>query len=557
MKIVPVEAESYARMDVQTPGSGTPSNSHTRYENETQQTMEPVLDEVEAYARMGNDAQDDVSYSSSSSSLGSLWMKKIRGSKTRSSNGKKVSKANKLQLNLTSACRMSFDDEEVSATESLEYFAWQNHQEQILDRNARKLGDGLLVFFFLFHLGVVILLSVMGTASGYGDITYLIIECAMFASATSVGIFALMVRYPGKWLRSSLTLSLSFILGVLVVTFLREESAPCITLLIIFVMSLLYCAYSWKRLTFVGSCFYTSVSVIESNTALYTAAFLLQLAAVVWCIVWILACTFVIKATGPWFVLPFLISYFWRILRKSCTSLFGSICFGSLFVNYFLCLRKLPKSEKYEKIAWLKYVHDASIYMNKWGFVYVGLYEFPFFQAGKYVSILFENRNWSELIADDLADNILLIINLAVATSTGAFAWILSTGKNHYYLIQGLSYYYPYTAGFFVGFFAGFLISSIMISVFGGVANAIVVCFAERPRALKESHPDQFKMLLRDWSLELPKGIKKPKTNKKMADDSFKDGLMADIIGTHEQVNGIIIDIIGEPDGEERDHRLH
>jgi hypothetical protein len=74
--------------------------------------------------------------------------------------------------------------------------------------------------------------------------------------------------------------------------------------------------------------------------------------------------------------------------------------------------------------------------------------EFPFFQAGKYVSILFENRNWSELIADDLADNILLIINLAVATSTGAFAWILSTGKNHYYLIQGLSYYYPYTAGF-------------------------------------------------------------------------------------------------------------
>jgi hypothetical protein len=69
---------------------------------------------------------------------------------------------------------------------------------------------------------------------------------------------------------------------------------------------------------------------------------------------------------------------FQRILRKSCTSLFGSICYGSLFVNYFLGLRKLPKSEIYErKIAeypLVKYVHDASIYMNKWGFVYVGLY---------------------------------------------------------------------------------------------------------------------------------------------------------------------------------------
>ena len=40
-----------------------------------------------------------------------------------------------------------------------------------------------------------------------------------------------------------------------------------------------------------------------------------------------------------------------------------------------------------------------------------------------------------------------------------------------------------------VGFFTGFLVSSIMIAVFGGVANATIVCFAERPEALKEIHP--------------------------------------------------------------------
>ena len=171
---------------------------------------------------------------------------------------------------------------------------------------------------------------------------------------------------------------------------------------------------------------------------------------------------------------------FQRILRKSCTSLFGSICYGSLFVNYFLGLRKLPKSKMYEKkiaeYPLLKYVHDSSMYMNKWGFAYVGLYvsgvhnlesfheeqcnqlaltylhiflqELPFFQAGKNVAILFQERGWSRLIADDLTDNILLIVKLAVATSTGAFAWILSSGNNHYAMVSGLSYYHPYTAGF-------------------------------------------------------------------------------------------------------------
>jgi hypothetical protein len=40
-----------------------------------------------------------------------------------------------------------------------------------------------------------------------------------------------------------------------------------------------------------------------------------------------------------------------------------------------------------------------------------------------------------------------------------------------------------------VGFFTGFLVSSIMTSAFGGVANAIIVCFAEHPKALGIVHP--------------------------------------------------------------------
>lgn len=85
----------------------------------------------------------------------------------------------------------------------------------------------------------------------------------------------------------------------------------------------------------VASSFYTSVSVIESNTALYTAAFLLQLAAVAWCILWVLACTFVLKETGPWFVLLFLISYLWVsiIMIVSCVCNFSNS--HSAIVGFF------------------------------------------------------------------------------------------------------------------------------------------------------------------------------------------------------------------------------
>jgi hypothetical protein len=118
----------------------------------------------------------------------------------------------------------------------------------------------------------------------------------------------------------------------------------------------------------------------------------------------------------------------------------------------------------------LLFVHDASVYTNKWGFVYVGLYvsafvneslqkrlmrnfvltflqEYSFFRAGREVAFLFQDKGWHQLIADDLTDNILLIINLAVATSTGAFSWLLAADNTHYYMLRNLSYY-PYTAGF-------------------------------------------------------------------------------------------------------------
>lgn len=40
-----------------------------------------------------------------------------------------------------------------------------------------------------------------------------------------------------------------------------------------------------------------------------------------------------------------------------------------------------------------------------------------------------------------------------------------------------------------IGALVGYLVSAVLIAVFGGVVNALVVCFAESPATLEKNHP--------------------------------------------------------------------
>lgn len=62
-------------------------------------------------------------------------------------------------------------------------------------------------------------------------------------------------------------------------------------------------------------------------------------------------------------------------------------------------------------------------------------------------------------------------------------------------------------------------------------------------------------MLLQNWPLELPEEINMPKTKKKtkkrlLTKKSDADEPMAYMIEKHEQVNDIIINILGEPNDD-------
>ena len=58
-------------------------------------------------------------------------------------------------------------------------------------------------------------------------------------------------------------------------------------------------------------------------------------------------------------------------------------------------------------------------------------------------------------------------------------------------------------------------------------------------------------MLLQNWPLELPEEIKVPKTKKRfLTKKSDAEEPMAYMIEAHEQVNNIIINILGEPNDD-------
>lgn len=52
-------------------------------------------------------------------------------------------------------------------------------------------------------------------------------------------------------------------------------------------------------------------------------------------------------------------------------------------------------------------------------YVYVGIYGFPYLEAGRNVIQLFQNKGWSVIITDDLCDRVIFMISLGIGFLTG------------------------------------------------------------------------------------------------------------------------------------------
>ena len=64
-----------------------------------------------------------------------------------------------------------------------------------------------------------------------------------------------------------------------------------------------------------------------------------------------------------------------------------------------------------------------------WAFVFVGLYGYPFVEAGKNVMTLFQSRGWTTIITDNLAQGVLGLVSVAIGLITGLVAMAIANAR--------------------------------------------------------------------------------------------------------------------------------
>lgn len=200
---------------------------------------------------------------------------------------------------------------------------------------------------------------------------------------------------------------------------------------------------------------------------------------------------------------------------RTITTSFGSICFGSFIVAILQALRMLANSAQSNGDAnFLACIAEcilaclASIveYLNKWAFVYVGIYGFSYIKAAKNVFTLFQNRGWEAIIADDLVSNTLLLVSLIAGAIIGSIGILIQVSTNIFDEAD-LQNTNVKAYVFVLGFFIGLVITSILMSVIGSGVNTVIVLFAEAPAEFQQNYPELSRKMREVWSTIYPGSV--------------------------------------------------
>mmetsp|Transcript_33051 Transcript_33051/g.63155 ORF Transcript_33051/g.63155 Transcript_33051/m.63155 type:complete len:586 (-) Transcript_33051:185-1942(-) len=189
---------------------------------------------------------------------------------------------------------------------------------------------------------------------------------------------------------------------------------------------------------------------------------------------------------------------------RSTTYSFGSICFGSLIVAVLHMLRNSLRSAQNNRhlgivrcivVCIMTYIERLVEYFNKWAYVYVGLYGYGYVDAGKKVISLFKTRGWQTIIADNLVNRLLGIMSLTIGLLTGVCTLFAAFLVEEFESKQGWM-----SIGFGVGFIVGIILSGMFMGLVSSAVDGIIVCYAEAPKELEDSHPAIAQEMSQTWA---------------------------------------------------------
>lgn len=101
-----------------------------------------------------------------------------------------------------------------------------------------------------------------------------------------------------------------------------------------------------------------------------------------------------------------------RSLGRSFTKLLGPICLGSLVLIPLQILRV---------VTCLDFLKSY----NAWAYTYVGIYGYPFVEAGERARQLFHAREWEKVVNDNLIHIVFLMVSIGIGGCTGTFGVLL------------------------------------------------------------------------------------------------------------------------------------
>lgn len=418
----------------------------------------------------------------------------------------------------------------------------------------KKFNDPFFAVLFYAHLVAMFCLLPMSLGNGgggdgggnMGGIAYFVTTCAVFATGLTTVSFGFMMTCASNLVKASLFFQIG-VAGVMAVVGISSGNVMMgvmCTLMFFFIMCYAYMV--WGRIPFASANLKTALTAVRDNLGLMVVAYIFLFMAFGYTLVWTTISNYVLQINGNYAFLMFL-SFYWvqQVLSNtvhvttagvigtwwyapmeasSCCSKaigdsfcrattysFGSICFGSLIVALIQTLRALVDRMRENEDAqllvciidcFLSCIQGIIEYFNKWAYVYVGLYGYSYLDAGRNVITLFQNKGWTTIITDDLAENVLFMMSIVNALVTGLAGYIIAQLDQNIFANLGVDS--PAGVGFMAGFLTGLIIASIMMSVVASAVNTSIVCFAEGPREFEANHPQLSNEMRNAWRLAWP-----------------------------------------------------
>jgi len=424
------------------------------------------------------------------------------------------------------------------------------------EEQPKQFQDSIWAIVFIGHLAVMgFTMFTMDTGDGsffggdasYGGLVWMVSVCGLVAVVLSTMALGIMMKFADEFVRLALYFSIACSLAIAVVGYMTGQTFLCIIAFASAAIGFCYARAVKDRIPFAASNLRTGLAAVKSNMGIIIVAYMFLVLAFGWTIGWSVTAGSTLRSVGQATLFFFLLSYYWvhqvfqntvhvtttgivgtwwfvpleangfcssaikDSLLRATTFSFGSICFGSFLVALIQTLRTMHRMARENNDAqMLLCIVDCILgciesfveYVNKWAYVYVGLYGYSYLEAGSNVMTLFQNKGWSTIITDDLATNVLFMVTIVIGLITSLIGLVMGKANPNVFAELGIED--GGIAGFVLGFLVGNLFSTIMMSVVASAINTVIVLFAEAPLEFENNHPQLYQDMMTTWRQAWP-----------------------------------------------------